>query len=356
MALISLISAIGLSEFVLRCCVPLSSIVDEHSLYPKIWYLENFESVLARGQHPRHDSHPVLGWTHRRNLREVNFSTNSLGLRGTREYSLEKPSGYMRAVVLGDSFTAGYGVGDEETYTAQLELIIPDSEFPNLAVSGYGVDQAVLRWELLGYSFEADLIILSIFVPNFHRNTQTWRFDAPKPRFYLKNGELALSRDPLSSMDNVEANAQRIRSELGGFLKLPRVWIAATYTVDRLSRKLKNSREANDTFLEKKQILELLISRIASDCSSRDIELVVVTIPTEFEPYPDEDRILSSIAHVAEKNDVALLNLDRFLGLSSEERAKTPVFDEETGHWSAAGHSRAANQIAGFLKSHLAIK
>lgn len=350
MLLISLIAVVGLSEIVLRNFVPLSSIVDHSSLQQKIWYLENFESVLARGQHPTHASHSKLGWTHRPNLREEDFSTNSIGLRGKREYSLKKPSGYMRAVVLGDSFSAGYGVGDEETYAAQLEQLIPDSEFLNLAVSGYGVDQAVLRWELLGHRFEPDLVVLGIFVPDFHRNALTWRFDAPKPRFYIDQDNLTLSSEPLPPMEHVETNVQRLRSELDSFLQLPRVWIASTYFLDRLSRKLRNWREADDTFLEKKQILELLISRLASDCFSRGIELVIVTIATEYTPYPDENRILSLIANAAEKNEVAVLHLDRFLDMNSEERSRSPVFDDETNHWSAAGHRRAATQIAGFLK------
>ncbi len=356
MALISLVIVIVMSEVLLRSFVPLSSIVDPNDLYPKVWYLENTEMVRSRGKHPTHDSHATLGWTHRPNVREANFSTNSRGLRGRREYSLDKPPGITRVVVLGDSFSAGYGVGDEEPYAAQLEKLIPESEFLNLAVSGYGVDQAVLRWEHLGYRFDPDIVILGIFIPDFHRNAITWWFDAPKPRFHIQDGELTLPSEKLPPMEDFESNEQRLRSELDSLLQRPRIWVAANYVFDRLSRKFRNAREADGTFIEKQRILELLIARLAEDCASRGIELVILTIPTESAPYPDEDRIQSLIANASAKNNAALFKLDRFLETNSVDQSDEPVFDVETGHLSAAGHRRAAIQIADFLKANTGIK
>jgi len=55
--------------------------------------------------------------------RLVKTTTNSLGLRG-KEITLEKPSGYKRILVLGDSFTFGLYVSDEETYPAVLEKLL----------------------------------------------------------------------------------------------------------------------------------------------------------------------------------------------------------------------------------------
>lgn len=46
--------------------------------------------------------------------------TNALGMRG-RELPLTKRAGGFRIVMLGDSYTFGYGVGEEETSSALLE-------------------------------------------------------------------------------------------------------------------------------------------------------------------------------------------------------------------------------------------
>lgn len=351
-----LVAVVILSELILRTIVPLSSIVDPNGLYPKIWYLENYEKVRSRGKHPIHSSHPVLGWTHRPNIREPNFSTNSHGLRGKYEYSIRKPKGMTRAVVLGDSFTAGFGVGDQETYAAQLEKFLPNTEFLNLAVSGYGVDQAILRWELHGYRFEPDIAILGIFIPDFHRNVGTWWFDAPKPHFNIRDEKLVLASGALPPMEDIDQNIQRLRRELDSFLWLPRVWIATKYIFDKTVRKFQNNREPDGTFIQKQRVLELLIERLAEDCAKRRMELMILTIPTEYTPYPDEERILSLISNAALANNVDLLELDRFLDTNSVERARTPVFDAETGHWSAGGHRRAARQIADYLENHMFAK
>ncbi len=48
------------------------------------------------------------------------YSNNSLGWRGRREYRETKPTDY-RVLFLGDSFTYGLGVNDDQTFAAQVE-------------------------------------------------------------------------------------------------------------------------------------------------------------------------------------------------------------------------------------------
>ena len=50
----------------------------------------------------------------------IAFKTNSAGLRDD-EYTLEKPTGTFRIVVLGSSWTMGSGVANADTWHSQLE-------------------------------------------------------------------------------------------------------------------------------------------------------------------------------------------------------------------------------------------
>ena len=49
------------------------------------------------------------------------FDTNSRGFRGTREYAVPKPAKVFRVITLGDSVVDGYGVEDDQTFSAVLE-------------------------------------------------------------------------------------------------------------------------------------------------------------------------------------------------------------------------------------------
>lgn len=338
---------IGAAELFLRSWVPLSSIVDPNSLHPVVWYLDNLESLEEQEQEPAQVSHPLLGWTYAKNLRKGELSTNSAGMRGRREYALQRAPGVRRGMVLGDSFSAGYGVADDQTFAARLENLLPGTEILNLAVPGYGVDQAILRWEVLGRPYEPDFIILGIFMPDFHRNVGEWRFSAPKPRFRVVDGALQLSNTPLPAIEDVSGNEQRIRAKLAPLLNAPRVWVAANYAAQRLAGRMRGWREPDETFDEKSRVLELLIARLAADCRERNIDLLVVTILTDYAAYPDEERILAVIADAAAEASVPVLGLGRDLGAQEGEGE---VFDPETQHWSPYGHKLAAAQIAEFLR------
>lgn len=339
-----------LAEIALRAWVPLSSLVDPNGLYPKVWYLDHVDSLVDRAEHPSHVSHPVLGWTYAANVRQGELSTNAEGLRGRREYPLERVPGRRRGIVLGDSFSAGYGVGDDESYAARLEGMLPGTEILNLAVPGYGVDQAILRWELMGRAYQPDFVILGIFLPDFHRNAGTWWFDAPKPRFRIVDGELYLPDTPLPPMEDTRGNEARIREELAPLLRMPRVWVAGQYVAGRIAGRLRGWREPDTTFSEKQQLLELLIERLATDCRRRGVDLAIVTILTDYAAYPDEARILQVIADAADRVRVPVLDLERFLGADPGDGAAARVFDPATQHWSAYGHARAAETIARFLQ------
>ena len=66
-------------------------------------------------------AHPKNHHSIRKNIEfEYEFSTNSQGLR-YQEISLVKPAGERRILVLGDSFTEGWGIKDGDRFTDILE-------------------------------------------------------------------------------------------------------------------------------------------------------------------------------------------------------------------------------------------
>jgi len=82
------------------------------------------------------------GWISKPNLRSVKvynnkvLNTNSKGLRGKREYSYDRDQSIVRIVLLGDSFTFGDEVSDNETYAYYLQNLLPHVEVINMGMHG----------------------------------------------------------------------------------------------------------------------------------------------------------------------------------------------------------------------------
>ncbi len=92
-----------------------------------------------------------------------NVKINSFGFRD-REYSLKKPDGTYRMVVLGDSITFGNFLPVQSTYAHRLELLFErrgvNVEILNLSVSGYNTTQEIAFLEEVGLQFNPDEVIV----------------------------------------------------------------------------------------------------------------------------------------------------------------------------------------------------
>jgi hypothetical protein len=101
---------------------------------------------------------------------KVRWTNNAAGFRSDREFTLEPPPGVLRLLSLGDSFTAGYRVGQHETFSyfqeqwinreyGQAEVLVPEISDPANAL--YYLDRFGLRLKphivLLGITLGNDI-------------------------------------------------------------------------------------------------------------------------------------------------------------------------------------------------------
>ena len=125
---------------------------------------------------------PQLGFIHVPNQKgrrshpgafSYTYSNNSYGLRANREYALEKTKDY-RIIILGDSFTYGIGVDDNQTLPFQIEIDLLNLgysvEVINAGSAGKGTDYALKFFQTLGYKFKPDLTILCFTANDFIEN------------------------------------------------------------------------------------------------------------------------------------------------------------------------------------------
>jgi hypothetical protein len=149
---------------------------------------------------------PELGWSLKPGAEawskatglKVKYAINSLGYRGP-EVSREKPQGTFRIVVLGDSHAFGFGIPEGQRFSNLLQGYFKNLEVVNLAVSGYGLDQMLLRLKRDGFPLKPDLVIC--YVPHFgdfrHMTDKLWGLG--KPRFLDKDGGLSLVNCPVAN-------------------------------------------------------------------------------------------------------------------------------------------------------------
>src|SRR5262245_62091910 len=102
---------------------------------------------------------------------------NSHGHRDV-EVSLKKPPRTIRILVLGDSFTVGANVRQEEAYPKVLEKHLrrgysPQIQVVNSGVGGWQPFQYAQYFEHYGRQFDSDLILIGFFVGNDTFDTYT---------------------------------------------------------------------------------------------------------------------------------------------------------------------------------------
>ena len=85
---------------------------------------------------------PAKGWEMLPNISGMScfkkkvFNSNSRGIRGKVEYAYTKDKNKVRILFLGDSYTFGDNVSDNETYPFYLQQMLPNTEVINMGGMG----------------------------------------------------------------------------------------------------------------------------------------------------------------------------------------------------------------------------
>jgi len=123
----------------------------------------------------------------------VNIRTNTKGIRADREIQYAKLPGKKRIVVLGDSYTMGYGVNKEDLYLTILEKKLNDegytAEVINLGVSGFSNAEELITLENEGMRYEPDLVVLAFYQNDLKENVYSNLFGVEDGELTRKHKE-----------------------------------------------------------------------------------------------------------------------------------------------------------------------
>jgi hypothetical protein len=103
-----------------------------------------------------------------------------------------------RVEFVGDSFTYGLYVSDDESFAVRLGADhLRDHEIVNFGVNGYGADQMLLLYETIGRLYRPDIVVMGLYVGGFDRAQLRFTYYA-KPWFDIgARGALRLHDQPV---------------------------------------------------------------------------------------------------------------------------------------------------------------
>ena len=237
-----------------------------------------------------------------------------------RDFDLPAPGRLI--AFLGDSYTFGSGVEDDETFANLLESMLPDTRSYNFGIGAFGIDQMWMTLRHYALPLEPDLVILSFIRLDLDRSLSAYRQDHVwrwKPAFKLSGGELV----PMT-LENRPGAARRFIHQQSRFYRL---W-----------RKLESSLSRRVAVGYRWRLNRAIFAAIRDECEQAGVPLVVVHIPiNRRHPAPMFER---------EFADMGIEYLDLVSLLPAD--ADTLYYPRDR-HFTAAGHRFAADAMHRFL-------
>jgi len=298
-----------------------------------LWGGEIYDPPLFPGDvEPVHDdvADPWIGWklSPRAAIREANgeyqvtYHSNRQGFRSKRDFV----PGVSHKVIafLGDSYTFGSGVEDDQTFADLVERQLDDTWSYNFGIGGFGVDQMWMTLRHYALPLHPDLVVVSFIRNDLDRSLSAYRLGNAwheKPTFRLVDGRLV----PMTVDNRPPALAR---------------WFYRESRLYRLWRRAESSLSLRYPIGYRWRLNRALFAAIRDDCRKAHVPLVVVFIPA--------NRLSSAPLYQQEFAALGIEYLDLQPLLPADSSS---FYYPRDRHWTAAGHRFAANAISSFLKA-----
>jgi hypothetical protein len=191
----------------------------------------------------------------------VSYTSNSLGFRATRD--LDAASISAPIVFLGDSYTFGSGVKDDETFVSLVELKLGGAPCLNMGIGAFGVDQMWMTLRHYALPLEPRAVVLSFIVNDLDRSLSVYRFGGvwrEKPTFCLDHGGLV----PLTAANSPSGLCRFVERHS----RLVALW-----------RKAENSISKDYPIGYRWRLNRAIFQAIRDDCAHAGVPLLVLHIP-----------------------------------------------------------------------------
>ena len=292
---------------------------------------------------------PNSTYRHKSSDTTIWFKINGQGMRADRDYSYRKPSNIKRIVSLGDSYTVGYEVAGDKTFSSVLERQLNrhgyQVEVLNAGVSGHSTaeEYLYLKRELLKY--DPDLVLVGFYGNDLVDNVRTGLFRLEENHLiesapaYLPMGRLSdfLNTNQFFNCLSERSNAFALMKE-GATTVLKRRMVSDN--IRNLDQAQVSSPAPDSAFRYERLLTAAILDRMYETTHAHHIPLVILCIPT-YQGHPERLRELFPLG---------LLPLDRpGLHFLSGKGLLEPHLGRQQLYWLRSHHhwTPFAHEVAG---------
>jgi|SRR3989344_2751212 len=353
-----------LFEVILRVVYPQPVLLRSH--------IEASPQIFQEGKNIPWELKPLVDTRHLGIFGEWNVSikTNIFGLRD-KDYNLESNSN--KILFLGDSFTFGYGVEQEESYSEIFEKLI---DYNYIVINsgyadGYSPDTFYVYLKDKGLDFNPDLVILGFFIGNdiIDLESNEWveldEKELPKKvisnkvyideknRMRIKGDENVINNSPYPNLYKINLFLS-YHSHVYVFLKDRLKFLFYILTKQNISLDKTiygNYYDKNLNLLLDKD--EKILFEMNSLLNETNKKFVIVLIPSidQFNEEKDDSYDFSNpnkrLLKFGKENNITVIDLFPYF----ENNKPNKLYFSKDGHWNARGHKFAAEIIYNDLKN-----
>ncbi len=297
---------------------------------------------------------------------------DSLGIRVGQPADKSTKRNEYQVLLLGDSFTHGDEVFFDDTWGSQLEDSLresnPNYKVYNLGVSGYGLDQALLRLKSMKKRFTPRLLIVGVTFENIVRNVNILRpvyspltqIPFSKPRFILSEGKFKKINNPCLTPDQLMETLTNLNSwKLRKYENLYNSNYKATFlnqsylysTVETVFSYLSEIGEIYDLDNEPVSVTTRILREIKNEADSLNAKLLFVDLPNR------NDLMLSKwLDYLPYRNVLEMYQPEFEFITTSENFNKNDNSIEDYFmhiHYSGLGNKIAAESILEYLRNDM---
>jgi len=301
-----------------------------------------------------HQNDPDLGWMGKPNVRlryhRPEFDTlvqHDAG--GWRQPQPARPQDAARRIlVLGDSFTWGWGVSQGEVFTDRLQARLPATvAVYNRGVIGFGNAQEYLLLERELAAGRYDVVVLMFFINDLADNIDGK--DGHRPYFELVDGRLLARNQPALARTSPVEVFLKDHSQAYLFIETELGLLKRRFAGEADDeRRYKEAPAVDFRDLPGYAVTARLLSEMNRAARQHGAQFVIVYVPqrSEFEldaPYPFVRSVHALIDDVAAREKIPLIDLSP--AFREQAKAGNVLVYPVDAHWTPAGHQLAADSL-----------